>query len=88
MAKAWIGSLVGHSSSPGAVRTPQCHDVITAVGGEPFAPWGEGGGHLSVTQTHPQWDFKMLCSPWLPPHSRGGLIHTVDVYLGKSVNLR
>lgn len=24
----------------GIVGTPQCHDVITAVGAEPFGPWG------------------------------------------------
>lgn len=66
MAKAWIGSLVGLSSSPGAARTPQCHDdVITAVGAEAFAPVGGGGGSdLSVTQRHPQRDFKTHCSPW------------------------
>lgn len=37
----------------GAARTPQCHDVITAVGAEPFGP---PGGDLSVIQRHPQWD--------------------------------
>ena len=37
----------------GAARTPQCHDVITAVGAEPFGP---AGGDLSVIQRHPQWD--------------------------------
>lgn len=36
-----------------AARTPQCHDVITAVGAEPFGP---PGGDLSVIQRHPQWD--------------------------------
>lgn len=74
---AVIGGPFGLSSNPGrdlpgAARTPQCHDVITAVGAEPFAPLR---GDLSVTQTHQQ-DFKIPCSPWLLPQNRGGLIQT------------
>lgn len=79
MAKAWIGSLVGLSSSPGAARTPQCHDdVITAVGAEAFAPRGAGVGLICHTEASPAGLQNALFS-LASPRSR----QTVDFYLEK-----
>lgn len=58
---------------PGGARTSQWHDVITAVGAEPFDPWGRlichtepsSGGLCGQSTT-----LKMLCSPWLLSHNK------------------
>lgn len=71
----FVGPPLFASICPGATGTPQCHDVITAVGAEPFGPWGRlicCTETSSVGRCGQSAPLKMACSPWLPPHKEKG----------------
>lgn len=62
-----MGGLFGLSFSPGsdlprAARTPRCHDVITAAGAEPFAPWGGLNCHTDTSPGLQNTLFSMVAS--------------------------